>query len=182
MSGSINKVILIGNVGKDPEVRSMNNGGQVCNLTVATSESWKDKTSGERKEKSEWHRVTIFNEHLLKFAQDYIRKGAKVYVEGTLETRKWTDAQGVEKYTTEVVLKQYRGELAILDKRGSDAAPVPAPQQAPAYSPPPQAQAPRPAPSYNQAPPAYLDNNENTAVIDPSTGSRPACTLDRAGH
>ena len=119
MAGSVNKVILIGNLGKDPEVRSLQNGGRVCNLTVATSENWKDKATGERKEKTEWHRVVIFNDKLSEVAEKYLRKGSKVYIEGSLETRKWTDQQsGQEKFTTEVVLKQYRGELTMLEGRG----------------------------------------------------------------
>lgn len=117
MAGSVNKVIIVGNLGKDPEVRSFQNGGRVCNLSIATSESWKDKASGERKERTEWHRVVIFNENLLKVAESYLKKGTKVYIEGQLETRKWTDQSGQEKYTTEVVLRPYRGELTILDSR-----------------------------------------------------------------
>lgn len=119
MAGSVNKVIIVGNLGRDPEVRSFQNGGRVCNLSIATSESWKDKTTGERKERTEWHRVVIFNENLVKIAEQYIKKGTKVYIEGQLETRKWTDQSGVEKYTTEVVLRPYRGELTILDSRNS---------------------------------------------------------------
>ena len=117
MAGSVNKVILVGNLGKDPEVRAMQSGSKVCNLTLATSESWKDKATGERKEKTEWHRVVIFNENLVMVAEKYLKKGAKVYIEGALETRKWADAQGVEKYSTEVVLKAYRGELTMLDSK-----------------------------------------------------------------
>ena len=117
MAGSVNKVILLGNVGKDPEVRSLQNGGRVCNLSIATSESWKDKNSGERKEATQWHRVVIFNDNLVTVAEKYIRKGSKVYVEGALETRKWTDQQGVEKFSTEVVIKQFRGELTLLDSK-----------------------------------------------------------------
>ncbi len=120
MAGSVNKVILVGNLGKDPEVRSMQNGGRVCNLTVATSENWKDKATGERKEKTEWHRVVIFNDNLTQIAEKYLRKGSKVYIEGALETRRWTDNSGQEKYTTEVVLKQYRGELTMLEGRGGE--------------------------------------------------------------
>ncbi len=115
MAGSVNKVILIGNLGKDPEVRSMQNGGKVVNLSIATSESWRDKNSGERQEKTEWHRVVIFNEKLGEVAEKYLKKGAKVYVEGALQTRKWTDNAGVEKYSTEVVLQRFRGELTMLD-------------------------------------------------------------------
>ena len=117
MAGSVNKVILIGNLGRDPEVRTMQNGGRVCNLSVATSESWKDRNSGERREKTEWHRVVIFNEALAGVAERYLRKGSKVYLEGQLETRKWTDNTGAEKYSTEVVLRPYRGELTMLDGR-----------------------------------------------------------------
>lgn len=119
MAGSVNKVMLIGNLGKDPEVRTMQNGGKVVNLAVATSENWKDKNTGERREKTEWHRVVIFNEGLAGIAERYLRKGAKVYLEGQLETRKWTDQSGQEKYTTEVVLRAYRGELTMLDSRGA---------------------------------------------------------------
>ena len=118
MAGSVNKVILIGNLGKDPEVRHMNDGNPIVNLSVATSESWRDRTSGERKERTEWHRVVIFNDKLGEIAQKYLQKGSKVYLEGELRTRKWTDQQGVEKYSTEVVLQRYRGELTMLDTRG----------------------------------------------------------------
>jgi len=115
MAGSVNKVTLIGNLGKDPEIRTFQNGGRVCNLTVATSENWKDKTTGERKEKTEWHRVVIFNENLVGVAERYLKKGRKVYLEGQLETRKWQDQSGAEKYSTEVVLRPYRGELVLID-------------------------------------------------------------------
>ena len=118
MAGSVNKVILIGNLGKDPEVRTMQNGGKVVNLSIATSETWRDKNSGERQEKTEWHRVVIFNEKLGEVAEKYLKKGAKVYVEGSLQTRKWTDNSGAEKYSTEVVLQRFRGELTMLDGRG----------------------------------------------------------------
>jgi single-strand DNA-binding protein len=117
MSGSVNKVILVGNLGKDPESRSTQDGRLIGNLSIATSESWKDKHTGERKEKSEWHRVVIFNEGLAKVAQDYLRKGAKVYLEGQLQTRKWTDQSGAEKYATEVVLTGFGGTLVMLDAR-----------------------------------------------------------------
>ena len=117
MAGSVNKVIIIGNLGRDPEVRSFANGGKVCNLRIATSESWKDKTTGERKERTEWHAVSILNEGLAKIAEQYLRKGSKVYIEGQLETRKWQDQSGADKYTTEVVLRPYRGELTLLDGR-----------------------------------------------------------------
>ena len=118
MAGSVNKVIIIGNLGRDPEIRTFQNGGRVANLSVATSESWRDRTSGERKEKTEWHRVVIFNEKLVEVVEKYLRTGAKVYLEGQLETRKWTDQSGAEKYTTEVVLRPFRGELTMLDSRG----------------------------------------------------------------
>lgn len=117
MAGSVNKVILVGNLGKDPEVRRMTSGEPVVNLSVATSESWRDKSSGERKEKTEWHRVVIFNKNLADVAEKYLRKGSKVYVEGQLQTRKWTDKDGQEKYSTEVVLQNFRGELTMLDGR-----------------------------------------------------------------
>ena len=118
MAGSVNKVILIGNLGKDPEVRRMTSGEPVVNLSIATSESWKDKSSGERKEKTEWHRVVIFNKNLADVAEKYLRKGSKVYLEGALQTRKWTDKDGAEKYSTEVVLQNFRGELTMLDGKG----------------------------------------------------------------
>ena len=117
MAGSVNKVILVGNLGRDPEIRSFQNGGRVANLSVATSENWRDKATGERKERTEWHRVAIFNDRLVEVAEKYLKKGAKVYIEGQLETRKWTDQSGQEKYTTEVVLRQFRGELTMLDGR-----------------------------------------------------------------
>jgi single-strand DNA-binding protein len=118
MAGSVNKVILVGNLGRDPEVRRMTSGEPIVNLSVATSESWRDKNSGERKERTEWHRVVIFNENLAKVAEQYLRKGSKIYLEGQLATRKWTDKDGQEKYTTEVVLNRFRGELVMLDARG----------------------------------------------------------------
>lgn len=118
MAGSLNKVMLIGNLGRDPESRTMGNGNPVVNLNIATSESWRDKQSGERKDKTEWHRVVIFNENLAKVAQNYLKKGSKVYLEGQLQTRKWTDRDGLEKYTTEIVLQRFRGELTMLDGRG----------------------------------------------------------------
>jgi len=118
MAGSVNKVILVGNLGRDPEIRSFQNGGRVANLSVATSENWKDRATGERKEKTEWHRVAIFNDRLVEVVEKYLKKGAKVYIEGQLETRKWADQQGQERYTTEVVLRQFRGELTMLDGRG----------------------------------------------------------------
>lgn len=118
MAGSVNKVILVGNLGKDPEVRRMTSGEPVVNLSVATSDTWRDKASGERKERTEWHRVVIFNENLAKVAEQYLRKGSKVYLEGALQTRKWTDKDGNEKYSTEIVLQRFRGELVMLDARG----------------------------------------------------------------
>jgi single-strand DNA-binding protein len=118
MAGSVNKVILIGNLGRDPEIRSFQNGGRVCNLRIATSETWKDKASGERKERTEWHAIAIFNDNLVTIAERYLKKGSKVYVEGQLETRKYTDKDGNERYTTEVTLRPYRGELTLLDGRG----------------------------------------------------------------
>ena len=118
MAGSVNKVILVGNLGKDPEVRRMTSGDPVVNLSVATSESWRDKASGEKKEKTEWHRVVIFNKNLADVAEKYLRKGAKVYLEGSLQTRKWTDKDGAEKYSTEVVLQNFNGTLVMLDSRG----------------------------------------------------------------
>jgi single-strand DNA-binding protein len=121
MAGSVNKVILVGNLGKDPEVRTLNSGDKVCNLTIATSESWRDRNSGERKEKTEWHRVVIFNDNLVKVAEQYLKKGSSVYLEGALQTRKWTDQQGVEKYSTEVVLQKFRGELTMLGGRNDNA-------------------------------------------------------------
>jgi single-strand DNA-binding protein len=120
MAGSVNKVILVGNLGRDPEVRRLNNGNPVVNLRIATSESWRDKTSGERKEKSEWHNVVIFNENLAKVAETYLKKGSKVYVEGQLQTRKWQDQKGEDKYTTEVVLTGFKGELTLLDGRSAE--------------------------------------------------------------
>ena len=120
MAGSVNKVILVGNLGKDPDIRTLQSGNRVANLTVATSESWRDKHTNERKEKTEWHRVVIFNDGLAKVAETYLRKGSKVYLEGQLETRKWTDQGGSERYTTEVVLKAYAGTLTLLDKAPSD--------------------------------------------------------------
>lgn len=117
MAGSVNKVILIGNLGKDPEVRTMNNGGEVVSFSIATSENWNDKASGERKEKTEWHNVVIFNENLGRIAKQYLRKGSSVYVEGQLQTRKWTDKDGHDRYTTEVVLQRFRGELTLLGGR-----------------------------------------------------------------
>jgi single-strand DNA-binding protein len=122
MAGSVNKVILVGNLGRDPEIRSTQDGTRIANLSVATSENWRDKNSGERKERTEWHRVAIFNDRLVDVVEKYLKKGAKVYIEGQLQTRKWTDQQGQERYTTEVVLQRYRGELTMLDGRGEQGA------------------------------------------------------------
>ena len=121
MAGSVYKVILVGNLGKDPEIRTLSSGDRVANLTLATSETWRDRQSGERKEKTEWHRVVIFNDNLVKIAESYLRKGAKVFLEGALQTRKWTDQSGQEKYSTEVVLQKFRGELTMLDGKGGGA-------------------------------------------------------------
>lgn len=117
MAGSVNKVILIGRLGRDPEVRSFQNGGKVVNLRIATTETWRDRSSGERKEKTEWHTVSIYNENLGKIAEQYLKKGSQVYIEGQLETRKWQDQAGADRYSTEIVLKQFRGELTLLDGR-----------------------------------------------------------------
>ncbi len=118
MAGSVNKVILVGNLGADPEIRTLNSGDRVANLRIATSETWRDRASGERKERTEWHRVVIFNENLVKVAESYLKKGSKVYIEGALQTRKWQDQSGQDKYSTEVVLQKFRGELTMLDGRG----------------------------------------------------------------
>ena len=118
MAGSVNKVILVGNLGRDPEIRSTQNGTKVANLSVATSENWRDKNSGERQEKTEWHRVVLFDERLVDVAERFLKKGSKVYLEGQLQTRKWTDQSGAEKYTTEVVLQRFRGVLTMLDGKG----------------------------------------------------------------
>ena len=120
MAGSVNKVILVGNLGADPEVRRMPDGNPVVNLRIATSETWRDRNSGERRERTEWHRVVIFNENLAKVAEQYLRKGAKVFIEGQIQTRKWTDQQGQDKFTTEIVLNRFRGDLQMLDSRGGD--------------------------------------------------------------
>jgi single-strand DNA-binding protein len=121
MAGSVNKVILVGNLGRDPEIRRTQDGRPIANLSVATSETWRDKATGERKEKTEWHRVVIFNEGLCKVAEQYLKKGAKIYIEGQLQTRKWTDQSGVEKYSTEVVLQGFNSNLTMLDGRGGGA-------------------------------------------------------------
>ncbi|GAA4661897.1 single-stranded DNA-binding protein [Bartonella pachyuromydis] len=119
MAGSLNKVILIGNLGADPEIRRLNSGDQVANLRIATSESWRDRNTNERKERTEWHNIVIFNENLIKVVEQYLKKGSKIYIEGQLQTRKWQDQNGSDRYTTEVVLQKYRGELQMLDGRGS---------------------------------------------------------------
>jgi len=142
MAGSVNKVILVGNLGRDPEIRSTQDGLRIANLSIATSESWRDKASGERKEKTEWHRVAIFNERLVDIVEKYLKKGSKVYIEGALQTRKWTDNSGQERYTTEVVLQRFRGELTMLDGRsggGEGFAVEPVDEEAPA----PRSSAPR---------------------------------------
>ncbi len=118
MAGSVNKVILVGNLGRDPEIRTLTSGDRVANLSLATSETWRDRTSGERREKTEWHRVVIFNDNLVKVAENYLKKGAKIYLEGALQTRKYADQSGAEKYSTEIVLQKFRGELTMLDGRG----------------------------------------------------------------
>lgn len=143
MAGSVNKVILVGNLGRDPEIRHSQNGTKIVHLNLATSERWTDKNTGEPREKTEWHRVVIFNERLGEVAERFLRKGSKIYIEGQLQTRKWTDQSGIEKYTTEVVLQRYRGELAMLDSRAegggaygdkdfAEAAPSGADEKAPA--------------------------------------------------
>ena len=138
MSGSVNKVILVGNAGRDPEVRHTNDGKPIVNLSVATTESWRDKSTGERKEKTEWHRVVIFNENLAKVAEAYVKKGTSLYIEGQLQTRKWTDKDGQEKYSTEVVLQNFKGELTLLggkpDGQTSNSAPATQNKPAPAKS------------------------------------------------
>ena len=120
MAGSVNKVILIGNLGRDPEVRTFQNGGKVCNFSLATSESWKDNNTGERQERTSWHNIAIFNDRLAEIAEQYLKKGSQIYVEGQLETRKWQDQAGNDRYTTEVVLRRYRGELTMLGGRNDD--------------------------------------------------------------
>ncbi len=136
MAGSVNKVILVGNLGEDPEIRRTQDGRPIANLSVATSESWRDKATGERKEKTEWHRVVIFNEGLCKIAEQYLKKGAKVYIEGQLQTRKWTDQDGVEKYSTEVVLQNFNSTLTMLDGRAAAAAAISDPMMPAAISAP----------------------------------------------
>ena len=122
MAGSVNKVILVGNLGRDPEIRSMPNGDRIANLSLATSETWRDRQSGERKEKTEWHRVVVFNDNIVKVVENYLKKGSTIYVEGQLQTRKWTDQQGVEKYSTEVVIGRFNGQLTMLGGRAEGGA------------------------------------------------------------
>ena len=117
MAGSVNKVILIGNLGRDPEIRTLNSGDRVANLRIATSEQWRDKATGERKEKTEWHQVIVLNENLIKICENYLKKGSTIYIEGSLQTRKWTDQQGVEKYSTEIVIQRFNGQLTMLGGR-----------------------------------------------------------------
>lgn len=124
MSGSVNKAVILGNVGRDPEIRSTQDGSRVANLSIATSESWKDKGSGERRERTEWHRIAIFNPHLVDVAEKYLKKGDKVYLEGAFQSRKWTDKDGQERYTTEIVLQKFRGELVLLGGKSGDEAPA----------------------------------------------------------
>ena len=135
MAGSVNKVILVGNLGRDPEVRFAQSGSKIVNMSVATSESWKDKQTGERKEKTEWHRIVIFNERLADVAEKYLKKGSKVYLEGALQTRKWTDKEGTEKYSTEVVIDRFRGELTMLDTKGGGGGGYSSDEPPPAESP-----------------------------------------------
>lgn len=120
MAGSVNKVILLGNVGRDPEIRMTQEGGKIASFSLATSESRKDKNSGERIDKTEWHRIVVFNEHIAEVVEKYVKKGSKIYLEGQLQTRKWTDQQGIERYTTEVVISRYKGELTLLDSRSGN--------------------------------------------------------------
>ena len=122
MSGSVNRVTLIGRVGRDPEIRSTQDGQKVANLSIATSDTWKDRNSGERRERTEWHRIVVFNERLVEVAEKYLHKGSKLYLEGSLQTRKWTDQAGVEKYTTEIVLQKYKGEIVLLDTKTDEGA------------------------------------------------------------
>ena len=129
MAGSVNKVLLVGNLGRDPEIRHTQDGRRIAQLSIATSESWRDKVSGERKEKTEWHRVVVFNEHLVEVVEKYARKGSKLWVEGSLQTRKWTDQQGAERYSTEVVLSAYRGEIQLLDSAGNGSGNRPPPAE-----------------------------------------------------
>jgi single-strand DNA-binding protein len=134
MAGSVNKVILVGNLGRDPEIRTFQNGGRVASFSIATSESWKDKATGERKEKTEWHRISVLNENLVGVVERFLKKGSKVYVEGQLETRKWTDQSGQEKFSTEVVLRPFRGELTMLDGANNNRAGAALTDDSPAYA------------------------------------------------
>lgn len=133
--GSVNKAIIVGHVGKDPEIRTTNSGERIANLSVATSETWRDKSSGEKKEKTEWHRVSIFNENIVKVVESYVKKGSSVYIEGAIQTRKWTDKDGAEKYSTEIVVNKFRGELTLLGGRdgGGDSVPARKPEPAESY-------------------------------------------------
>ncbi len=148
MAGSVNKVILVGNLGRDPEIRTLNSGDRVASFSVATSETWRDRASGERKERTEWHRVSIFNDNLVKVAESYLRKGSKVYLEGALQTRKFTDASGQERQATEVVLQKFRGELTMLDGRGEGGAGAAIESDMGGYSPGPRAGAGNPRESF----------------------------------
>jgi len=157
MAGSVNKVILIGNLGRDPEVRHAQDGTKIVNLNLATSENWKDRNSGERKEKTEWHRVVIFNDRVADVAERYLKKGSKVYVEGSLQTRKWTDQSGAEKYSTEVVISRFKGELTLLDGRGEGGGMDMGPSGEGDYGTPSRAPAKAPA-GGGWEPPADLDD------------------------
>jgi single-strand DNA-binding protein len=139
MAGSVNKVILIGNLGRDPEIRSLGSGDRVASFSIATSETWRDRTTGERREKTEWHRISIFNDNLVKVAENYLKKGSKVYIEGALQTRKFTDASGAERQATEIVLQKFRGELTMLDGRGEGGDSGPRDSEGGGYSPGPRA-------------------------------------------
>ena len=135
MAGSVNKVILVGNLGRDPEIRTFQNGGRVASFSIATSENWKDKATGEKKERTEWHRISVLNEALVGVVERYVKKGSKLYIEGQLETRKWTDKDGAEKYSTEVVLRPYRGELTMLDSAGGGRSIAGSPDDTPSFGP-----------------------------------------------
>ncbi len=158
MAGSVNKVILVGNLGRDPEVRSTQDGSKIVNLSIATSERWKDRNTGEQRERTEWHRVVIFNENLGRIAEQYLRKGSNCYIEGQLQTRKWTDQQGAEKYTTEVVLQRYRGELTLLGGRGDSGGFGGADQVG--YDAPSASGGMAPAGSGQSSPPPMRDSND----------------------
>ena len=165
MAGSVNKVILVGNLGKDPEARSFQNGGKVVNFTIATSETWNDRSSGERKEKTEWHNVVIRNEKLGEIAEKYLRKGAKVYIEGTLQTRKWQDQSGADKYTTEVVVGPFRGELTMLSGRGEEGG-MGAGGNSGGYEPRPQTRTPSRAPAGGGAGPSWDSGPGSATDLD----------------